>query len=214
MTKTSPNWPAGSSSTKRHRALFHSGRVLRIDTPDDTAWMHGVVAADRSAALLSYVQLGLRAARAMAEPVPGQARPTEPALCVLRQQGARPGRRQQRRDIVWLEPGGGDRADPDGRQGARPREKDQPGAVGRRVSHQRGRAQYLVRIMWSASSRTSPGASSADRKAYRGRPGNRAGRDRRDLPARGREHSSPPVTAVQRQIASYGHAEFSMPPRA
>ena len=42
---------------KRHRALIHSGRVVRIDTPDDTAWMHGVVAADRSAALMSYVQL-------------------------------------------------------------------------------------------------------------------------------------------------------------
>ena len=42
---------------KRHRALIHSGRVVRIDTPDDTAWMHGVVAADQSAALLSYVQL-------------------------------------------------------------------------------------------------------------------------------------------------------------
>ena len=42
---------------KQHRALIHSGRVVRIDTPDDTAWMHGVVAADQSAALLSYVQL-------------------------------------------------------------------------------------------------------------------------------------------------------------
>jgi alpha-galactosidase len=42
---------------KRHRVLIHSGRVVRVDTPDDTAWMHGVVAADRSAALVSYVQL-------------------------------------------------------------------------------------------------------------------------------------------------------------
>ena len=42
---------------KRHRALIHSGRVVRIDTPDDTAWMHGVVAPDGSAALVSYVQL-------------------------------------------------------------------------------------------------------------------------------------------------------------
>jgi alpha-galactosidase len=31
--------------------------VRRIDTPDDTAWLHGVVAADGSAALMSYVQL-------------------------------------------------------------------------------------------------------------------------------------------------------------
>ncbi len=42
---------------KQHRALIHSGRMLRLDTPDDTAWMHGVVAADKSAALMSYVQL-------------------------------------------------------------------------------------------------------------------------------------------------------------
>jgi alpha-galactosidase len=42
---------------KQHRALIHSGRVVRIDAPDDTAWMHGVVAADRSMALMSHVQL-------------------------------------------------------------------------------------------------------------------------------------------------------------
>jgi alpha-galactosidase len=42
---------------KQHRALIHAGRIVRIDTPDDTAWMHGVVAADSAAALMSYVQL-------------------------------------------------------------------------------------------------------------------------------------------------------------
>jgi alpha-galactosidase len=42
---------------KRRRGLVHSGRVVRIDTPDDTAWMYGVVAPDGSAALVSYVQL-------------------------------------------------------------------------------------------------------------------------------------------------------------
>jgi alpha-galactosidase len=42
---------------RQHRALIHSGRVVRIDTPDDTAWMHGVVAADASAALMCYAQL-------------------------------------------------------------------------------------------------------------------------------------------------------------
>jgi alpha-galactosidase len=42
---------------RQHRALIHAGRVVRIDTPDDTAWMHGVVAADADAALMSYVQL-------------------------------------------------------------------------------------------------------------------------------------------------------------
>jgi alpha-galactosidase len=42
---------------KQHRALIHAGRMVRIDTPDDTAWMYGVVAGDASAALMSYVQL-------------------------------------------------------------------------------------------------------------------------------------------------------------
>jgi alpha-galactosidase len=42
---------------KQHRTLLHSGRVIRVDTPDDTAWMQGVVAADRSAAIMSYAQL-------------------------------------------------------------------------------------------------------------------------------------------------------------
>jgi alpha-galactosidase len=42
---------------KRHRHVIHSGRVVRIDTPDDTAWIHGVVSADRSSALMSYAQL-------------------------------------------------------------------------------------------------------------------------------------------------------------
>jgi len=42
---------------QQHRVLIHAGRVVRIDTPDDTAWMHGVVAADATAALMSYVQL-------------------------------------------------------------------------------------------------------------------------------------------------------------
>jgi alpha-galactosidase len=42
---------------QQHRALIHSGRLVRIDTPDDTAWMHGVVAAGSASALMSYVQL-------------------------------------------------------------------------------------------------------------------------------------------------------------
>jgi alpha-galactosidase len=42
---------------KRHRDLIHSGRMVRIDTPGDGAWMYGVVAADASAALMNYVQL-------------------------------------------------------------------------------------------------------------------------------------------------------------
>jgi alpha-galactosidase len=70
---------------KRHRGLIHSGRVVRIDTPDDTAWMHGVVAPDRSAALVSYVQLD--------EPVSDQ-----PAA--LRVPGLDPRRRYQVSDVT------------------------------------------------------------------------------------------------------------------
>ncbi|MGH3068048.1 MAG: alpha-galactosidase [Streptosporangiaceae bacterium] len=42
---------------KEHRALIHTGRMIRLDTPDDTAWMYGVTAGDKSTALMSYVQL-------------------------------------------------------------------------------------------------------------------------------------------------------------
>jgi alpha-galactosidase len=42
---------------KRHRQLIHSGRVVRLETPDESAWMYGVIATDQSAALMSYVQL-------------------------------------------------------------------------------------------------------------------------------------------------------------
>ena len=42
---------------KQQRALIHTGRMVRIDTPDDTAWIYGVVAPDQAAALMSYVQL-------------------------------------------------------------------------------------------------------------------------------------------------------------
>ncbi len=57
---------------KRHRELIHSGRVVRLDTPDDSAWMHGVVAADQSAALMCYVQLdGPRSDQAAAMRIPG-----------------------------------------------------------------------------------------------------------------------------------------------
>ena len=42
---------------KQHRALIHSGRMTRIDTADDTAWMYGVVAADQSEAVVSHVQM-------------------------------------------------------------------------------------------------------------------------------------------------------------
>jgi alpha-galactosidase len=41
---------------KEHRALLHSGRVVRGDTSDDRSWTHGVIAQDRSAALMAHVQ--------------------------------------------------------------------------------------------------------------------------------------------------------------
>jgi alpha-galactosidase len=81
---------------KRHRGLIHSGRMVRIDTPDDTAWMHGVVAADASAALMSYVQLD--------QPVNNQ-----PAA--LRVPGVDPLRRYRVADVT---PASGRRAGPGG----------------------------------------------------------------------------------------------------
>jgi alpha-galactosidase len=70
---------------QQHRALIHAGRLVRIDTPDDTAWMHGVVAADSSTALMSYVQLD--------EPRTGQ-----PAA--LRMPGLDPRRRYRVTDVT------------------------------------------------------------------------------------------------------------------
>jgi alpha-galactosidase len=70
---------------KTHRALIHSGRVTRLDPPDDAAWMHGVVAADRAAALMSYVQLD----------VPPHDRPT-----ALRVPGLDPGQRYRVTDVT------------------------------------------------------------------------------------------------------------------
>ncbi len=42
---------------KRFRPLLHSGRVVRPESPDPTVLLHGVVAADRSEALVAHVQL-------------------------------------------------------------------------------------------------------------------------------------------------------------
>jgi alpha-galactosidase len=44
---------------KRHRQLIHSGAMVRLDTPDQTVFMHGTVAVDGLSALMSYVQLDL-----------------------------------------------------------------------------------------------------------------------------------------------------------
>ena len=42
---------------KQLRGLLHSGDVVRADTDDDSERLHGVVAADRSAAVFAFVQL-------------------------------------------------------------------------------------------------------------------------------------------------------------
>ncbi|MBG6059041.1 alpha-galactosidase [Cryobacterium sp. MP_M5] len=42
---------------KRKRGLLHSGRMVRVDQPDDTSFVHGVVAQDGAEALFAYVQL-------------------------------------------------------------------------------------------------------------------------------------------------------------
>jgi alpha-galactosidase len=42
---------------KGMRPLLHGGTVVRADHPDPAAYLHGVVAADRSEALFAYVQL-------------------------------------------------------------------------------------------------------------------------------------------------------------
>lgn len=39
------------------RDLIHTGRMLRVDQRDDSAFVHGVVSHDRSEALIAYVQL-------------------------------------------------------------------------------------------------------------------------------------------------------------
>lgn len=70
---------------KQQRELIHSGRVVRLDTGDDTAWMHGVVAADGSAALMSYAQLDL--------PISNQP-------SALRVPGLDPGRRYRVTDVT------------------------------------------------------------------------------------------------------------------
>ncbi|GII77063.1 alpha-galactosidase [Sphaerisporangium rufum] len=58
-------WPAEDRAAlaewitlyKELRPLLHTGEVVRADHPDPAAWVHGVVAADRSQAVFAYVQL-------------------------------------------------------------------------------------------------------------------------------------------------------------
>ncbi len=72
---------------KRHRALLHTGEVVRVDHPDPAAFVHGVVSPDRSHALFAYLQLAAsREAVPAAVRLPGldpdrryQVRPAHPA---------------------------------------------------------------------------------------------------------------------------------------
>jgi alpha-galactosidase len=42
---------------KANRQLLHSGKMIRVEQPDDAAFVHGVVAQDKSRALFAYVTL-------------------------------------------------------------------------------------------------------------------------------------------------------------
>ena len=42
---------------KKNRSLIHSGKIVRVDQPDETTFVHGVVAQDQSRALFAFVQL-------------------------------------------------------------------------------------------------------------------------------------------------------------
>ncbi len=42
---------------KQQRGLLHSGRVVRVPSPDPAIWTHGVVSTDRRRALMAHVQL-------------------------------------------------------------------------------------------------------------------------------------------------------------
>jgi alpha-galactosidase len=70
---------------KEHRGLIHTGRMVRLDAPDDTAWMYGVVAPDGSAAVMCYAQLD---------------EPRNDQPCALRVPGLDPLRRYQVTDVT------------------------------------------------------------------------------------------------------------------
>ena len=94
LTKASEDDLAGLAAWiglyREHRELLHSGRVVRVDVPAEAAaWMHGVVAADGSQALMCHVQLD----------VP---RSDQPAA--LRIPGLDPVRRYQITDVTPGEP--------------------------------------------------------------------------------------------------------------
>lgn len=42
---------------KAHRDLLHSGKVVRVDQPDEAIWVHGVIAHNQSRALFAYAAM-------------------------------------------------------------------------------------------------------------------------------------------------------------
>jgi len=61
-----------SAFYREHRALLHGGRTVRVEHPDPSAVVHGVVAHDRSGAIFAYVQRSTTAGtRPAAFRVPG-----------------------------------------------------------------------------------------------------------------------------------------------
>ena len=66
---------ASSRSTSEHRDLLHGGDVVRFDTGGDAFLAHGVYAADRSRAIVSFVQLDHRAEPHAAAAAPSRPRP-------------------------------------------------------------------------------------------------------------------------------------------
>ncbi|WES64422.1 alpha-galactosidase [Microbacter sp. GSS18] len=90
-----------SAFYRAHRELLHSGRVVRVEHPDPSGLVHGVVAQDRSAALFAYVQTSTPAGvRPAAFRVPG----LEPdALYRVRSQEFGGARTVQRRAPQWMD---------------------------------------------------------------------------------------------------------------
>jgi alpha-galactosidase len=67
---------------KQHRPLLHGGRMVRVDSSEAAQLIHGVLADDRSAAVMAYVQLD----EAGHDPVPFQVPGLDPARRYLARQ--------------------------------------------------------------------------------------------------------------------------------
>ena len=90
---------------RRHRSLLHSGDVVHADHPDAAATVHGVVAADRSEALMAYVSLTSRAAETPGPaPLPGLD-PVADYRVDLVDTGGEPWTKQQAAPGWWPQPG-------------------------------------------------------------------------------------------------------------